>query len=167
MTRDDTHAAAIRLYEVGSRIRSLCEGLKLVSDEGPQCNSGLVLDFADVIQTLASEVSSVGETIEKAGQVTAPPATAATAWLEAIAAYIVARTISEATPDDAPNVDELTDVWCVAMDKLIDLPAPRHADILYKLALIEDRFEGGMIPDDYMAAIKADIRRLGKLGAEA
>lgn len=87
-------------------------------------------------------------------------AATASDWDAALTSYRVLRAASDALPSGHPDEDAAVDRYCVAMDALIALPAPKAGDLLLKLDLISDRQDGfGLVPE-YYEAVRRDVARL-------
>jgi hypothetical protein len=113
----------------------------------------------------ATAVTATGFAISEAKGAT--PITAdRTAWTGAIAEC--ERTSSavsgfdwKATDDlSPPEFDTLCDRERGARDALLLMPAPDWAAVELKIAKMRAWYEGGMVDDENLAAIQADVRRL-------
>ncbi len=66
-----------------------------------------------------------------------------------------------------PAVDADTDRLYEIHDALLETPAPDHAAVILKIEMAHERYDGSSIPDEDVAHIVGDVRRLGEAFARS
>ncbi|RZF64002.1 hypothetical protein EWE75_13580 [Sphingomonas populi] len=91
----------------------------------------------------------------------------ASEWDAALSDYHQKKATAErmgATDED--GVDAAVDAYCMAMDHLVEnVRAPTFAALTYKIELAKERWTDFPMPEEWLNAFAADIRKLAAIGA--